>query len=129
MFTAQRPLPTAPARYERHDCYHHRLNVFSVVWVLTDSNLADAQTWIPSESLEESVIGAAHATSGYATWQTIYKMLQEHCYFPSMAGICKGYVSSCRRCKALNCTKDKTASLSRPDVPLGPWRLYLFKYY
>ena len=46
----------------------------------------------------------------------LYNMLQERCYFPGMSRTCKGYTGSCRRYKAVNCAKEKTALLTRPAV-------------
>eukprot|EP00117_Sycon_ciliatum_P048857 scpid46649/ scgid34721/ Gag-Pol polyprotein; Matrix protein p10; p20; Capsid protein p25; Nucleocapsid protein p14; Protease p15; Reverse transcriptase/ribonuclease H p90; Integrase p46 len=75
---------------------------------------------LPGE-MEDGVIRAAHAGSGHASWQTVYEILRQKCYFPHMAEKCQQYVSQCQQCRAANSSGSQSVSPTRHEIPGRPW--------
>ena len=73
------------------------------------------------DALVQDVIRNAHASTGHGNWQTMYRLIRSHAYFPGIASECNEFVAGCSKCKAADCTKGDHAPPTRPDIPSRPW--------
>ena len=73
------------------------------------------------ESLRSAVVIVAHHNTGHANWETMWRALSCHCFFPGMAEMCQIAVRQCRQCRTANPSKEFAGGCGvRIIVPIRP---------
>ncbi|XP_065177095.1 uncharacterized protein LOC135806835 [Sycon ciliatum] len=72
-------------------------------------------------ALVSAVVSNAHEVSGHGSWEKMYYMLRQCCFFPGLASVCQSFVSQCLQCSAANPRRGPSVAASRHAISGRPW--------
>ncbi|XP_065182549.1 uncharacterized protein LOC135813378 [Sycon ciliatum] len=86
---------------------------------LPDGDIAEVP--VVPESLTDELLDRAHNNTGHGAWESMYRTLRRHCYFPRMAERCQEIVSCCAQCCCANPRRGQIPPPTRTVLPDRPW--------